>query len=211
MAMTEMQTILNRYLIQHKSISIPGLGTIQADTKPASIDAAGRCAMPPTVSFRFDSYFDAPDKEFFSYLARKTKISDYDALRNYNAFAYTLRDKLNQQRSAVWEGLGTLIKDDNGQISLVTTRTDPDFIREVPAEKVVRTDAEHRLLVGDRERTSSEMTQWFTEEPVPGRNRWWLAAVIIAVVSILLAVLHLSTHGWNIGATGNQQTIRLKN
>jgi hypothetical protein len=209
--MTEMNAILNRYLIQHKSISIPGLGTIQADTIPASIDAAGRCAIPPSVVYRFDSYFDAPDKEFFSYLARKNRISDYDALRNYNAFAYTLRDQLNQQQSAVWEGLGTLVKDDTGGITLVSSRHAPEFIRDIPAEKLLRDDAEHKLLVGDRERTSSEMTQWFSEEPAPGRKRWWLAAVIIAVVSLLLAVIHLSTHGWNIGATGNQQTIRLKN
>ncbi len=206
-----MNAILNRYLIQHKSISIPGLGTIQADTVPASIDAAGRCAIPPSVAYRFDSYFDAPDKEFFSYLARKNRISDYDALRTYNNFAYALRDRLNQQQSAEWEGLGTLVKDETGLITLVRTRPAPEFIRDIPADKLLRDDAEHTLLVGDRERTSSEMTQWFSEEPVSGRKRWWLAAVIIALVSLLLALVHLSTHGWNVGATGNQQSIRLKN
>ena len=75
---------LNSYLYQHKSISIPGLGTIYMESLPASIDSSSKNILPPLYYFRFDKYFDAPDKEFFSYLASEKNMADYEAIRWYN-------------------------------------------------------------------------------------------------------------------------------
>lgn len=60
-----MYHILNRYLFLNKSIPIPGLGTICMESLPASIDASTRSIMPPTYRFRFDKFFDSPDKDLF--------------------------------------------------------------------------------------------------------------------------------------------------
>ncbi|HLZ88634.1 MAG TPA: hypothetical protein VKQ52_15370, partial [Puia sp.] len=64
-----MFAVLNAYLFQHRSISIPGLGTIYLETLPAAVDVADRTMQPPAYHFRFDKYFDAPDKEFFAFVA----------------------------------------------------------------------------------------------------------------------------------------------
>ena len=59
--------VLNAYLFQHRSISIPGLGTIYLETFSASVDVADRIILPPLYQFRFDKYFDSPDREFFAF------------------------------------------------------------------------------------------------------------------------------------------------
>ncbi|HEY2349487.1 MAG TPA: hypothetical protein VGH64_10735 [Puia sp.] len=205
-----MYAILNRYLFLHKSIPIPGLGTICMESQAATIDASTRTIHPPVYRFRFDKFFDSPDKDLFAYLSAQQKISDYEALRQYNDFAYSLRDRLNYFREAPWEGLGTLKKDDMGDIHFESSILNPSFLQQVPAEKVIRTNAKHMLLVGDRERSSREMSDWFAEEPIHGNKLWWLVALVGGIAAALIIMFHFSSKGWNVESTGNQQTIQVK-
>ena len=204
-----MYAILNKYLFQHKSISIPGLGTILLETLPAKPDTGSRTMIPPVYYFRFDKYFDSPDKDFFSYLAARQQIPEYEALRQYNEFAFRLRDQINHLQEAVWEGVGSLRKDGEGNILFDSILENPFFLQPVPAEKLVRADAHHKLLVGDQERTSDEMSKWFAEEPVHGNRLWWLVALITGIAAALIILFHFSSHGWKVESTGNQQQVRL--
>lgn len=205
-----MYTILNRYLFLKKSIPVPGLGTICMESQAATIDASTRTIHPPVYRFRFDKFSDSPDKDLFAYLSGQQKISDYEALRQYNDFAYSLRDRLNYFREAPWEGLGILKKDDSGEIHFESSILNPSFLQPVPAEKVVRTNARHMLLVGDRERSSSEMSNWFAEEPIHGNRLWWIVALVGGIAAALIIMFHFSSTGWNVESTGNQQTIQVK-
>jgi hypothetical protein len=205
-----MYSILNKYLFLNKSIPVPGLGTICMESTPSSIDASTRTIQPPVYRFRFDKFSDAPDKELFTYLSAQQNISDYEALRQYNDFAYSLRDRLNYFREAPWEGLGILKKDDSGDIQFESTLLNPFFLKPVPAEKVVRANARHMMLVGDRERSNREMSDWFAEEPVHGNKLWWLVALIGGIAAALLIMIHFSSHGWRVESIGNQQLIQVK-
>src|ERR1700712_3865490 len=198
-----MYAILNKYLFLHKSIPVPGLGTICMESVPAGIDARTRRIFPPSHRFRFDKFSDSPDKELFTYLSSQQKISDYEALRQYNDFAYSLRDRLNYFREAPWEGLGTLKKDDMGDIHFESTIANPSFLQQVPAEKVIRRNAKHMLLVGDRERSSREMSDWFAEEPIHGNKLWRLVALVGGIAAALIIMFHFSSQGWNVESTGN--------
>jgi CCDC81-like prokaryotic HU domain 1 len=201
--------ILNRYLFLNKCISVPGLGSIFLETSPAIIDASTRSLVPPGYQFRFDKFSDVPDKILFSYLSLHSNMTDYEALRLYNEFAFDLRDKLNFTREVSWDGLGILRKDDNGEVHFESTLAEPFFLKPVSAEKVVRPNAKHMMLVGDRERSNREMSEWFAEEPVHGNTLWWLVALIGGIVAVMVIMFHFSNHGWNVGSTGNQQLIRV--
>jgi hypothetical protein len=166
--------------------------------------------LPPVYRFRFDKFFDSPDKDLFTYLSSQQNISDYEALRQYNDFAFSLRDRLNYFREAPWEGLGILKKDDMGEIHFESSISNPSFLKPVPAEKVVRANAKHMLLVGDRERSNSEMSNWFAEEPVHGNRLWWLVALVGGIAACLIIMIHFSSKGWNVESTGNQQIIQVK-
>jgi hypothetical protein len=205
-----MYAILNKYLFLKKSIPVPGLGTICMESLPATIDASTRTIAPPAYRFRFDKFFDSPDKDLFSYLSAQQHISDYEALRQYNDFAYSLRDRLNYFREAPWEGLGMLKKDDMGEIHFDSSISTPGFLQPVPAEKVVHANAKHTLLVGDRERTNREMSDWFAEEPVHGNRLWWMVALIAGIAAALIIMFHFSSRGWKVESTGNQQLIQVK-
>ena len=205
-----MYAILNKYLFLNKSIPVSGLGTICLENTPAWVDASTRTVQPPSFRFRFDKFYDSPDKNLFSFLSVQQNISDYEALRQYNDFAYALRDRLNYFREAEWEGLGTLKKDDTGDIQFESLVSKPFFLQPVPAEKVVRSNAKHMMLVGDRERSNREMSDWFAEEPIHGNRLWWKLALLAGIAAARLNMIHFSSHGWNVGSTGNQILVQPK-
>lgn len=199
-----MLQVLNAYLFQHRSISIPGLGTIYLETFPAHVDVADRTVLPPIYRFRFDKYFDAPEKEFFAYLATQGKMLDYEAIKWYNEFAFDLRNRIRNEDEVPWEGIGVLKKDGSGNILLESATAPAFFLRPVSAMKVNRQDAVHTLLVGDRERTSGEMNEWLQVEGVSRRRlSWWLIALLLVVIALAILAWQFYTHGFS---TGNQST-----
>lgn len=202
--------ILNSYLFQYKSISIPGLGTLYLESLPATVDTTNQNMLPSMHYFRFDKYFDSPDRQFFSYIAHEQNMAEYEALRSYNEFSYDLRERINQLGRATWEGLGDFVKDLDGNIGFESTLSNPPFMQPVPARKVIHPDAKHVLLVGDTERTNFEMNEWLQhEQESPVRKRWWLFALIAAAVAILALIFHFSYNGWKIESAGNQQKIEV--
>ena len=56
----------------------------------------------------------------------------------------------------------------------------------------------------------AEMSDWFAEEPVHGNRLWWMVALLGGIVAALVIMIHFSSHGWDVGSTGNQQTIQVK-
>ena len=71
-----------------------------------------------------------------------------------------------------------------------------------PAMRVNRQDAQHTLLVGDRERTSVEMNVWLQEEGVSRKKgSWWIVALVLGIIAVAILGWHFYSNGW---ATGNQ-------
>jgi len=201
--------ILNSYLFQHKSISIPGLGSIFMETLPASVDTSTKNMLPPLYYFRFDKNMDAPARDFFTFLAHQKKIAEYEALKIYNEFAYGLRNRISDENQVRWEGVGELKKDATGNIVFESSLGNPFFLQPVPATKVIRSDARHVLLVGDTERTSVEMNELLhTDEEATKKKMWWIIALVIGIGALFIILFHFSSHGWNLESTGNQQTLQ---
>jgi hypothetical protein len=195
-----MWQVLNAYLFQHRSISIPGLGTIYLETMSASVDVAERTMLPPTYAFRFDKYFDAPDKEFFSFIAVQRNILDYEAIKWYNEFSFDLRNRIRAEEQVSWDGVGLLKKDGAGGIQFEPAPTPILFLQPVPAMRVSRQDAQHNLVVGDRERTSGEMNEWLHDNARHHRRlSWWVIALILAGLGLIFLGWYFYSHGFIAG------------
>jgi hypothetical protein len=195
-----MWQVLNAYLFQHRSISIPGLGTIYLETMPANVDVADRTMQPPAYRFRFDKYFDAPDKEFFAFVAVQHNILDYEAIKWYNEFSFELRNRIRAEEQVSWDGVGVLKKDGSGGVLFEPAPAPLLFLQPVPAMRVSRQDAQHSLVVGDRERTSGEMNEWLQDNARKRRRlSWWIIAVVLAVLALGFLGWYFYSHGFIAG------------
>jgi len=206
-----MYDVLNKYLFQHKSISIPGLGSLVAETIPAVADFANKQLLPVQLKFRFDKYFDSPDREFFNYLSNKNNIPDFEAIKWYNEFAADLRYKIRTEEEAVWEGVGVFRKDFGGEVVFEPDAPRFDFYPPVKAERIIRSDARHSILVGDKEKTNYEMAELLNDEVFVEKESWWIYALILAAIGLSILFFHLYSHNLRWGVTGNQQELRIKN
>jgi len=206
-----MTEALTSYLLQHKSISIPGLGTVYIERIPAQTDFINKQILPPSYHFRFDKYFDAPDKEFFTYLAQQKDIADYEAIKWYNEWAYELRNRLRTDEVVEWKGVGALKKDVSGDIVFEASGAIPSSQQPSPATRVIHSNTQHTMLVGDREvtreiNTEETVNAWPEEEAVE-KNTWWIYALIIAAIALSAIFFHFYNNGFSPANTGNQQHI----
>jgi hypothetical protein len=181
--------VLNGYLIQHKSISIPGLGTIYLERLPAMNDFTNRQIQPPSFRFRFDKYFDAPDKDFFMFLAANRDIPEYEAIKQYNEFAYELRNRIRQEDKFTWPDVGTLSKEMSGEIHFESASPQVS-LPPVTANRVIRQDARHALLVGEQETTTQDMSDMLGENTFVEKESWWIYALILFAIALCILFFH---------------------
>ncbi|NML23348.1 hypothetical protein HHL16_20885 [Pseudoflavitalea sp. G-6-1-2] len=208
-----MTEVLTSYLLQNKSLSIPGLGTIYIERIPAQTDFVNKQILPPGYHFRFDKYFDAPDKDFFTYISRVKDIADYEAIKWYNEWAYEFRGRLRNDTEEVWPNVGSFRKDSSGEIAFQSAGAIPTYEKPSPATRIVRTHTQATMLVGDREVTRDIIHQDgenFAEETVyREKDSWWIYALIIGAIAASALFFHFYKKGFNPASLGNQQRIEI--
>ncbi|MEO8582475.1 MAG: hypothetical protein ABI415_01695 [Flavitalea sp.] len=203
-----MTQFLNTYLLEHKSVSIPGLGTIYVERVPAKSDFVNRQLLPPAYHYRFDKYFDAPEKEFFTFLALRKNVPEYEAMKLFNEWAMSLRNSVNSDHLTSIEGVGGLKRDESGEIVFDPSVVPKTFDVAVPAERIIRTNSKHIMLVGDRERTNVEMSDYL-HGVQREKGAWWIVAIIIVAISLLAIFFHYYKNGSDT-PYGSHQTINVK-
>jgi hypothetical protein len=202
-----MTDTLYSYLLQHRNLPIPGLGTILIERAPAQSDFVNRQLLPPSFHFRFDKYFDAPDKEFFSYLAANSPMADYETIRWYNEWAYDLRNQIRTDHPVVLEGMGKLVKDSSGDISFLPFQALETYYGNASAERVVNRQAVHTVRMGDKEWKSDDAAEWLSGQKDAGNDYWyWYALILLAVAAVVL-FFHFYRNGVGASATGLQRLL----
>ena len=203
-----MNDILTSYLLQHKSISIPGLGSMYIERIPAQTDFVNKRILPPDYHYRFDKFFDAPDKDFFAYLAQQMNRADYEAIKWYNEWAYDLRNRIREGEEVQWKNVGVLKKDSTGDIVFEPVRAIETMQEPAPANRVIHSHAQHTMIVGDREvirEFSTDAPEYEEAGTYVEKESWWLYALIIAAIALRVIFFHFYNNGSS--ATGNQQKI----
>jgi len=204
-----MEKLIRTYLLQKSSVSIPGLGTIYVERSPARSDFINRQVLPPSYHFRFDKYFDAPGKDFFTFLATRKNIEDYEAIKLYNEWAHSLRNYIGTDQSSSLEGIGILKRDSSGEIVFEPENPSDILSVPVPAKRIVRTNSKHTMLVGDKEVSNIEMTDYLQDGVHKEKTSWWIYALIIAAIALTAILFHFFRDA-QASPFGNHQTIQAK-
>ena len=197
---------LYQYLILHKQLNIPGIGTFLLERKPADIDFVNKMANPPAYTIALHHGNTTPSKNVFNWLSSTLNISERDALTRFNDFALDIKDKILAGDKLQWNGVGTLSKGMAGEIRFEATLKDLKAGIPVPAIKVLRENAAHAVRVGEQEKTSTEMVEMLA--PADKKKiQWWGIALITGLLAFIFIALYFSSKGLNTSSTGNQQKL----
>lgn len=199
---------LYKYLISTGALPLPGLGTLRVQEEPASYQVAEKQFLPPVFRFLLDPEEGQSPRPLFDWIAVSLSVGENEAIESLNAFANHIKYELGQTKRSVWEGVGTFKKDLAGGLSFQSEEIKPYGLDPLVAEKVIHTNATHTMLVGDRERTSEEMTAWLEGEET--RRDWpMIIAWVLLGISLLIAGYQFTKGKGSKAPFGNEQPLRL--
>ncbi len=200
-----MYETLFQYFIQHKKLSVPGVGTFLLERKPALGDFVNKQIHPPFYSVSLQASADTPSFNFFKWLAEALHISDHDAIIRFNDFVFDFKKQINDGCTIEWKGMGTINKSLSGEMKFVPAK-EPGHEKPVAAEKLIREKAEHMVRVGEDQKTSAEMTEMLNI-PDAKRSRWWLAALLAGLPALLFIGWYFYEHDIDVSSTTNSMKL----
>ena len=202
-----MQDSLYEFLLLNKKLSLPGIGTISHCQNPAQHDFSNKQFTAPSFYFIIESRNDKPSKKLFDWLSFSLNITEWEAIKSVNDFSFDLKKKLSEYGEVSWEKVGVIRRNNNGDLKLDLQNILLYTEQPVTAEKVIRLKAEHTILVGEKEKTSTEMEEYISGNPAK-KNYTWLIAVILTVLAVMFIGWYFSEKGFSTSSAGNQTIIK---
>ena len=195
-----MYSELYSYFIVHKNLNLPGIGNLVLERKPAEADFVNRCIKPPIYTISLQEPQDKASHKFYTWIASAFNISENEAVIKFNDFVFEIKNKIKQGGNIEWKGIGILSKGFGDKINFTAQQITLE--QSVPAQKIIREKAEHSVLVGERERTSVEMSEYLNQ-PDAKRSLWWILPLAILLAALVFVAWHFSNSGMNTSSTSN--------
>jgi hypothetical protein len=175
-----MYNLIASSFFQKKYCQLPGIGSIALISHPATTDFVNSRIKAPMQEVVFEPQGDG--KNIFN---------------EFSAISELLLRKITEGGQVDIEGVGIFYKDAADTVKFAPVKLDETFTPAVAAERVIRQDARHTILVGDKETTNTAMTEYFSEERVEKKERWWIWAILLAAVGLALLFFYVYQHGMN--------------
>ena len=184
--MNSIDQILLEYLQLQQPLSLNELGTLQLKRNPAQFMVAEREVNGPVYIFDY-SLEPCASSNAIDWLVAKEKISLDDAEKKLSEFLSLLKKQLNTVGKFEWKGVGSFTKTDD-KITFAYEELSQLKTASVSAQKIIREAAEHIVLVGETEKTSTEMTALLST-----KEKTKSVAVLVAYSILVLSIAYL---GW---------------
>lgn len=187
-----MVSLLHAYLVDNKSLYLPGAGRIHLVRQPASFDVANQLLQPPhtVISFRPGEDGSNNPDSLTAFLASRLDIATDKAAALFRLFCQKLVADLNTNGNFHWHPLGNFTKEASGDIVFLPAEGAAGINKPVPAIRIIRPGSVHHMVVGNSETTSTIMQEYLTEQAVVKPvARWWLAPLLIGIAAMVLIIL----------------------
>lgn len=186
--LNEIEDLIASWLSQKGECRTPfGVFTIATQNGYTDIAAREVAALQLTCKFQEGDYNFTP--EFTDYISRHLNCTREEAIHQSEVWMAEIRNKLDQKDPVNITGMGSLYKDSDGNIRFRNSETIPLF-PNIPADRVIREEEVHKVLVGEKESDSTQMMQLLNETQPGPKSKWWIAAVVLFFVSIILYFLN---------------------
>jgi len=188
-----MYRALQKFLALYNHLSVPGIGNFSVETIPAHVDFTNRSISSSHKKISFNNDKLPPEKKFYNFIARELDIDEVQAIVKFTDFTDDLQHKLTLNNSIDLKGIGTLTKQ-SAQVLTFQSIEIPEYFPPLTAERIIRKNTAHTVRVGEDEKTSDEMIGVLQQSKTIKKDRWWVAATILAVIGIAAIVYYYMTH-----------------
>jgi hypothetical protein len=185
-----MQKQLASYLFQSKICPLPGLGTLSVTNDAAESDFTIKTFSAPKPVIHFTAA-ETDSSRLLNYLSATTGADKYEATEALTHFCDDLKQKIADEKKVTLDSIGNFFVDGSGKINFIQDELPAAFTQPVFAERVIHPDAEHQILVGDKESTNTEMTELLVPKSII-KNRWWIWAIVMGAIGLLALLIYFT-------------------
>jgi hypothetical protein len=191
-----MMSWLKAYFLQYRHLFLPGIGKLNAISVPARYDTAQQIMLPPQTSFQWvpaDKVSDSP-QSLIGFISRQSGQNEEESFESLQQFCNEFKATLLQQGEWIWPGIGKWVALNEDQAGFVPEKELDTFYKAIPAARVVQKGKVHTMMVGDKETNTGIMQEMLLEadEMEAGEGRWWIPALVIGIVALVLIAARLS-------------------
>jgi len=201
-----MQDLITSFIIQSKECKLPQIGKFNVVVTPSESDIANKQITAPTFKIIFSPREEKISDGLIKYVAARKKIGIAEAVTEIQNWCGSIKAKLKNGEEILLAPLGSLKKGATGNL-FVQTESSALFFEPVAAERVIRKNSEHAMLVGDKETTSSAMNQFYNEVIASKNQTWKIVAFILLVIALVLLFFYFYGHPFSISELGNHQKV----
>ncbi len=163
---------LYKYLVLHKQLYIPQLGSFVIKSSTARYESGSALLESPKPILYFtDEMNTISEKLFFDFLANEMSVDEVTAIKLFHDFSYRFRNDLVEKGSVELKGVGTLTKKENEKIVFQPAHNLSDLLPPVKQNKI--------LPVANIENAAVETEEIVTEEK---KDKWWIYAIILLIL-----------------------------
>jgi hypothetical protein len=175
---------VNKFFALHHHLVLPGVGNFKVEKSDSQIDFVNRSITSVQNKIVFSNNKLQPEKSFYSFLADELNINEEQATISFTIFSSEIKNDLAADKPVYFKGIGTLTREKTRIVSFQREET-PVFFPAITAEKIIRKNVGHTILVGENEKNSEEMHATLHQSNAIQKERWRIAAIILAIIGVL--------------------------
>jgi len=192
---------LTSYLIYSKRVCIPQVGTFELQHQPATLNFADRLIYSPVAQVIFNEHLEVPEEQLL-FLSDELNTGRDEAEKALVFFGKGIKKGL-AHRPFTWNGFGELSWQNDG---LVFNSFGTSPLLPVAANKIIRENAHHGILVGEKEMSSSD-TSYIGEQQKTARSYAVIIGWVVALLALAFIIYWLYISNFHPFSSGLQQKI----
>jgi hypothetical protein len=163
----------------------------------SQLDVADQLISSPVFITQHRRDDDVPHHQFHFFT--NGEVKEEDIMQELFSFGERLNKKI-QNSPFHWKGFGTLRYDSN-QMLFEPDEIKLEALQHVPAQKVLRENVQHQVLVGDHEMTSEQVTEVLNT--VEYKRPWFIiVGWILFILAVVAIIVYLYMNNFKTTSTG---------
>lgn len=190
MQSNQLSSLLYRYFTQTGEVAIPGIGQLNYAKTNAVNDFVMKEIRPASVTVDFNSGDKMVDDKQCLYLSKQTGVSESNLKHELVLLGEELHQRLHQDKKLEWMGVGSFFVGENGEILFQPKSSQVSFFKPLHYQHVIRKDAVYEMRVGEDQRSTVEMENFFEEQRSLAENNKWKkgALILVGVLAVALVI-----------------------
>lgn len=200
-----MEHRLAEFLLLKKYCPLGKAGSLLISNTPASYLPAEKKMAAPAVSIQFSSS-SLNEDELIEFISRRDACSLESAGQAFAGFSRSLLS-LSGTGELTVPGIGRFFAGPSGALQFREQHLPDAFRPSVPAEKVIRANSFHTILVGEKETTSSVMAERLQKNGQKTSSFFRYASWVLVILSSGLIIWYVSQYGFS-SRFGNRMPLK---